>query len=591
MKKLLVIFALAAAFVLSFSAIAGAEYAGANLIGGNPARPGYLTWDQALTIMQKTQQDSWDNDTQGIPYPINTGAMGALDGPVNNPHGGYATTTTKCAVCHSVHRAIAINADGSSFEGTGLSYNACLTGEVSTCENCHATTGGGAASSLVEWPDENDAQAATNPSAHTLAAGGGSCIMCHQGRIHGGEGSQYWGMNAYMLGNPGSQDKWSWDGNTPTDDYQGYETADARIDGEMAANASTKGITDVFYTTVDSPDYNNYGIPTNSWSLATDVNGIQDPDGIGHVTPAQMAAIKANAAGYTCARTGCHQNSMFSVNQWGFSAPRDNNGLGASLTDASDLVSITGHRTLPGASADATLSFGQAGGSMCGPCHPGNYSGGFRAYGAGGLLAPADSAAVHSTAYGCDQCHDMVGVATGTTAWPHANGQISVYEWANSADDPDAYTTIGYRPETVNDTVADGTNLWMYAANTAQCNQGAPGAGDTGILDSGVKVVANAIGPEGTITDGVCLKCHVAIDPTSLAAASNMKDAYNTTDGVPVTLNTLTVGGPIWAGDSHGHAYKDNLTDMGANKNPADYGTEPSGLGTGNPTSLIYLYR
>src|SRR5574340_1104758 len=47
----------------------------------------------------------------------------------SGPHGGYITTTTKCAACHSVHTA-----------GTALLLPAATLKD--TCETCHDGTGG-----------------------------------------------------------------------------------------------------------------------------------------------------------------------------------------------------------------------------------------------------------------------------------------------------------------------------------------------------------------------------------------------------------------------------------------------------------------
>jgi len=484
-----------------------------------------------------------------------------------------------------VHRAGAINSDGTPFTGTGMSYNAFLTGTLSTCENCHTSAAGAPSTQVVEWGDPtvvdpNTGVAPTTPSAHSVEAGGGGCTMCHQGSIHGNNSGSYFGMSAYMLGNPANN---YWDPNVPTTDIQGYKSQDDRIAAEMAANAAsadTNGdkLTDVFYA---APDNLQYVASSQSWVPFFDLyTGAP-------ITASQMAAVKANAAGYTCARTGCHQNSMFSVNKWGFAAPRDKN---ANATSATDLVSTTGHRTIPGATPVANETGVNTDTALCGPCHPGNYSGGYRQY--GGL--DATDPIVQSTAYGCDQCHDMVGVTTGTTAWPHGNSQLLAYEWPGnirSPGVPESWSGYGYSP-TPYESAADGTNLWMYRENVAQYKPSVDG-----VLDGQVTIVKDMIGTSsdtGSVNDGVCLKCHIPVDSSSVLWLAN--NATNPDVGlvfngstqqyeIPFTTKDLTVGTGV---HSTFHSYGFNGPSFW-NGNPGVYGTEP--YGSAGPPSLIYLYK
>ncbi len=79
MKKTLFVAALAAVLVFAFAATAfayGPIWSG-TLSPYNANYPGYLQWDSNL------------GGNAGAP----------------SPHGNYATTTNKCAVCHAVHRA------------------------------------------------------------------------------------------------------------------------------------------------------------------------------------------------------------------------------------------------------------------------------------------------------------------------------------------------------------------------------------------------------------------------------------------------------------------------------------------------------
>jgi hypothetical protein len=292
-------------------------------------------------------------------------------------------------------------------------------------------------------------------------------------------------MNAYMLGGE-------------SDDMIKFELIDKN-------GASDKGFTDWFIGT--AADGKLYGGAANSFSTGS-IDGRV-------ISAGEMAAGKANAAGYTCAREGCHNSSMFAVNKWGFAAQRSDNAT----------ASVTGHRTNPGSGYFIPTS--ATGGrpkdnTLCGPCHPGNPAGGYRAAATsapGEFIGTSDRKPQRAKAFGCDQCHDAVGVKTGTTAWPHGNSGIQVFEWETSQTN-----TMG-APVLTNTT---GGNLWMYQGNVAGFGE----LVEEKIFDTQFTLVAGAVGDDGVIRDGVCLKCHVPIDGASINAlnvyAGGGKVAYAT---------------------------------------------------------------
>jgi hypothetical protein len=200
---------------------------------------------------------------------------------------------------------------------------------------------------------------------------------------------------------------------------------------------------------------------------------------------AQFATARSIATGYTCARTGCHVNSVFANVQWGQTYQREQRGAGTGF------MATTGHTTDPGAGSNHT-------GTGCGPCHPGNAAGGYRFV--------ASTQHPTAAAYGCDQCHDLVGVATNSTAFPHGNRAIDVYQW----DKTDAISVL---PN------IDSGNLWMYASNMSSTSTA---IGNT--IDKSFQLIQGAVGPDatgnvGNIVDGVCLKCHVPFDSASATAS------------------------------------------------------------------------
>jgi hypothetical protein len=140
MKKTLIIMALAMVLIFALGATpAFAKYAGYN------AATQYVSWTAAQELASQ-----------------NTDAALMARGP----HAGYATTTIKCAVCHSVHRG-----------GTAL------LNEGSSCAYCHtpASWGGGAvASNLISW------YAGGTTASGLTAAGGPHSSRCANDDCHGG---------------------------------------------------------------------------------------------------------------------------------------------------------------------------------------------------------------------------------------------------------------------------------------------------------------------------------------------------------------------------------------------------------------------
>lgn len=147
MKKTLIIVALAAVLVFAFATPAFAKYAGYS------SSKQYVPWAEAQSLAS-----------------LNPDAADMASGP----HAGYATTTIKCAVCHSVHRG------GSK-----------LLNEGSSCAYCHTSVahgGGAVASNLISWDVAN------------LGPHGSRCANtdCHGGP-HGVGASAYDGPASKLL--------------------------------------------------------------------------------------------------------------------------------------------------------------------------------------------------------------------------------------------------------------------------------------------------------------------------------------------------------------------------------------------------------
>ena len=476
MKKSIIILVLVTAFVLSFGVVAGAKYAGFTPI--------------------RTQADIEAGKVQGtITFPEAVAEMGrnaASPTLQKSAHGGYVTTTTKCAVCHSAHRASGINA-GATEGIAAASNNAAnlansqsqksLTDGATTCAGCHVGSGAQASTLLVEW-------ATTGAGPHSGTSGGRACELCHNAGIHGLASSKYNVMNVFMLGNGAGAGK-------PKQEVN----RDALIAKDLATNKIRRGgvlDTPIGASEVAGPVVASPAAGTTWWydgTRALGATGTTPGSTLANATATtgfsgapnalQYSAARSLATAYTCMETGCHTNTqMFNLN-WGMGFEKGGSDVTAHVLPMSE------HGT-------------------CGPCHVGGVAG-----------FPTSStnvgvADVSRKAYGCDQCHDMVGVATNSTAFPHGNRNIQVYEW--QADGTQVVTT------------ATAGNLWMYGGSI-QLKAGATAANNylgqesdpVRFADASWKVLTDVTGGlKGTGTglqDGACLKCHISIDKASLEAS------------------------------------------------------------------------
>jgi len=400
MKRAIFTVALAAVLVLSFSTVAMAEYAGYayNTPGGGAV--GYLSWSGAQAIMTYN----------GVDPSL-----------MDSPHGGYVANTSKCAVCHSVHRA------ESDATAAGIGAYWKLTPGAQACVACHTAWGANPTpTALVEWAE---ADSGPHNSFQCLGA-------CHAG-VHGANTSEYGAVAAFNLTNRN----------------------DPAIAAALAAGNVKPGTVDA--TTIDG-----------AFSALSSV---------------QMAANRAMATGYTCGASGCHSSSQFAVNADGYAELRAEDPAANTTLDKY----MTGHGT-----AGNTLH------CSTGACHQ-------------TIGSTSDNK--------CADCHDMVGKATNSSAFPHANRNITVWEWTRPA---------GVLTQTEKNVVSG--NLWMYGGDvTYRDSSGEPtttvmwdgltGSGIThGVEVGGLApnrintrtVIEDAAGFRddinlpGNIIDGTCLKCH-----------------------------------------------------------------------------------
>lgn len=155
MKKTLFVAALAAVMVFAFAASAFAygpvwSSGTSSNTNYNSNYPGYLKWSLGEAM-------SPDNAT--------------------SPHGNYATTTNKCAVCHAVHRADAAGTVLTAWNGTAG------TGEMKATGSCLFCHGPNASFTSVRIVAEHNGPFTLSPH--------GRCQRCHTASPHGAYASVY----------------------------------------------------------------------------------------------------------------------------------------------------------------------------------------------------------------------------------------------------------------------------------------------------------------------------------------------------------------------------------------------------------------
>lgn len=220
--------------------------------------------------------------------------------------------------------------------------------------------------------------------------------------------------------------------------------------------------------------------------------------------------IGAGAA--TCTRMGCHGSvhgtgtpSKYAVvNAYNLNNSRADLDTQLDNAIASGNVNAEINTTNTGQAMKAYAT-----GYVCFPCH-GNSSLSIAAkgYANSGVVVGTDtsprtghpSTGMSTQAWvpTCEGCHDMIGVATNTTAFPHANRGIDVYEGRFNQ-----YTQAPLTNGTViktDNTDSTRYGLWMTSASYGQ------GANAMPIVDKAQS--GGTLGAGMSLRDGSCIKCH-----------------------------------------------------------------------------------
>lgn len=249
MKKTLFLVVLTTVFVLAFSAVAMAA-------GSAPA-------NRTSSFLTKNGTDEGDGTMSYVSWSRAKGVMTTVGLPSTafvTAHGGYQTTTVKCQVCHSAHKAAP----------TGVK----LLGSNGACNACHLGANAVTDLKVSEGNRHGGTTQCTNGYCHAIAP-------------HGvGDISKYPALKSAML----------------------HNRSDSLIDAAIASGstgAPVKG--DVYTSSVDPVDGEYHVIgqlavynPGVTSAIMNDVS-----------TAGAVATGRAIATGYICASGGCHMNGNF----------------------------------------------------------------------------------------------------------------------------------------------------------------------------------------------------------------------------------------------------------------------------------------
>lgn len=357
MKRTLFITALAVMLLMAFSGTALAKgYSPANRSSSFLDKgESYVAWDKAQTTMALAGESA--ENTVSV-------------------HGNYTTTTVKCQVCHSAHKA--------SATGDTLLQSTA----AQACVPCHL---GATASSD------------TKVSAGNRHGGATQCTngYCHSVSPHGaGDISKYETLATAMLTDHG----------------------DSLLDAAILSGTTGLAEEGYIYATGSDASLPASVIATmqvlNPGVTAAKLNDVS--------TPAALAFGRAIGTGYICSNGGCHMNGAFNsltenatFSKWGGNVVVDAPGYAVVVGSVSTTVPAGTY-----ASADTTILAGVGSYNVWSALHMRTASIKGHTLAAVADLAARDVAFANVGA--CKSCHDSIDyrISSTTKQFPHGNDRI-----------------------------------------------------------------------------------------------------------------------------------------------------------------------
>lgn len=381
------------------------------------------------------------------------------------PHGGYTQTTVKCAICHSTHRA----------------YSGYREKNPERPANSFMFFINKAADSLGVWTEtgmpEPDPSVELRQYSRSLLADVDPCLACHA--VYGANSA---GNTLIEMSKTGYQ-------NPHTGGTSDLMCATRGCHGSVHGNSESKyaivnkynlaqGCPEAWYESETTPAQGRVDGLDATIDEAIASGNTNEAIGVDKIN----RAMKAYATGYLCASPGCHNSSSFVVATKGATNAVE---YVTNLYDAEDAETINSEQFA-------------------------------KSYRTGHPSATPDLATPT-----CDGCHDAVGVATGTTLFPHGNMELDVYrgrydETQGGVDGKASAETLGgeiiytsYQtaegfdtdlfPAATNPTGRNRVSMWMTTGPSA--SNGARRSKEAHPIFGNTMFGRN-------LWDGACIKCH-----------------------------------------------------------------------------------
>lgn len=300
------------------------------------------------------------------------------------PHGDYATTTIKCQVCHSVHKAVNT--------GSMLLMNAS-----GGCVVCHGATSAVGSTKKVsaDGAASENGGFANEDTRHGKAD---SCASyeCHATSPHGVGVSEYAAAKSAMLS----------------------DAVDPMIAAALASGASNAPVDAIINDDWTAEQH------FDQMSVSIYQPALDGADAAAITAPADAAALargRAIVTGYTCANNGCHMNGSF-------------NGVSADATFGNYLITIDG--TVFGGSGATTTTAG------INNLRTSSIKGHTLFTSASIDTTSAENATAFAASGTCNTCHDQTDVRRADAkAFPHSN---AVWRASNAGDPASIQADYGY---------------------------------------------------------------------------------------------------------------------------------------------------
>jgi len=253
---------------------------------------------------------SWGSTTRGGSLLSSAGAN-----PTNpGVHGNYQSTTAKCGICHSVHRA---NANGVKLLNTA----------TATCAGCHKAGASTVTAALVSWQPGGPHGSGVDADCNSTG--------CHLDNPHGAGGSKYKIMAAKLI-KPEVDDVLEAPGGPLSNAASGITADDLNAESSSTWDARTRSAVVAGYTcnTASCHEQTMLTVLRSGWAEERRTAYPSGPSTLktGHLSSAEATEAHSSYAPATGC-TGCHDQTDASTRS-GFTFPHSQSAYATATSNS-----------------------------------------------------------------------------------------------------------------------------------------------------------------------------------------------------------------------------------------------------------------